>query len=112
MSCTRDCHVQQAHLVLLQHQASVDGLEAKIIGYFHRFPFQPFRAVNGRDYVVSGRLGRDSPRQCTQIDSPPQGIEPLEWMLLSSVPTTSLDEALERLAWYARRFCRSKPICY
>jgi hypothetical protein len=37
-------------------------------------------------------------------DSPPQGIEPLEWMLLSSVPTTSLDEALERLAWYARRW--------
>ena len=25
-------------------------------------------------------------------------------MLLSSVPTTSLDEVLERLAWYARRW--------
>ena len=35
---------------------------------------------------------------------PPPGVEPLEWMLLSSVPTTSLEEALERLAWYARRW--------
>jgi hypothetical protein len=35
---------------------------------------------------------------------PPHGTEPLEWMLLSSVPTTSLDDALERLDWYARRW--------
>ncbi len=37
-------------------------------------------------------------------EAPPQDTEPLEWMLLSSVPTTSLDEVLERLAWYARRW--------
>ena len=37
-------------------------------------------------------------------EAPPQGTEPLEWMLLSSVPTSSLDEVLERLAWYARRW--------
>ena len=37
-------------------------------------------------------------------DMPPRGVEPLEWMLLSSVPTTTLDEVLERLAWYARRW--------
>ena len=38
-------------------------------------------------------------------DAPAPGVEPLEWMLLlSSVPTTSFDEALERLAWYARRW--------
>ncbi|GJG94966.1 IS4 family transposase [Cupriavidus pauculus] len=34
----------------------------------------------------------------------PAGIEPLEWMLLSSVPTHSPEQALERLAWYARRW--------
>lgn len=33
-----------------------------------------------------------------------EGIEPLEWLLLSSVPTHTLAEALERLAWYARRW--------
>lgn len=37
-------------------------------------------------------------------DAPPDGVEPLEWMLLSSVPTTTLEEVLERLAWYARRW--------
>jgi hypothetical protein len=33
-----------------------------------------------------------------------EGIEPIEWMLLSSVPTHTREEALERLAWYARRW--------
>ncbi|MDX6012219.1 IS4 family transposase [Cupriavidus necator] len=37
-------------------------------------------------------------------DEPPAGIEPLEWMLLSSVPTHSPEQALERLQWYARRW--------
>jgi hypothetical protein len=33
-----------------------------------------------------------------------EGLEPLEWMLLTSVPTRTHEEALERLAWYARRW--------
>ncbi|MCA8095565.1 IS4 family transposase [Burkholderia anthina] len=37
-------------------------------------------------------------------DEPPAGVEPLEWMLLSSVPTHSPEQALERLQWYARRW--------
>jgi hypothetical protein len=36
--------------------------------------------------------------------SPPEGIEPVEWMLLTSVPTHTLEQALERLSWYARRW--------
>jgi len=35
---------------------------------------------------------------------PPQGVEPLEWMLLSSMPTQTLEDVLERLSWYARRW--------
>ncbi|SOE96936.1 Transposase DNA-binding [Burkholderia sp. D7] len=35
---------------------------------------------------------------------PPEGVEPIEWMLLSSVPTLTCEDALERLAWYARRW--------
>jgi len=34
----------------------------------------------------------------------PHGVTPLEWMLLSSVPTTTYAQALERLEWYARRW--------
>lgn len=34
----------------------------------------------------------------------PEGIEPLEWMLLTAVPTTCLQDALERVQWYAARW--------
>lgn len=37
-------------------------------------------------------------------EEPPEGLEPLEWMLLTSVPTRTHEEALERLTWYARRW--------
>ncbi|MEX3816511.1 IS4 family transposase [Paraburkholderia sp. BR13439] len=36
----------------------------------------------------------------TNVD---EGAEPLEWLLLTSVPTYTQAQALERLAWYARR---------
>lgn len=35
---------------------------------------------------------------------PPEGCEPVEWLLLTSVPTQTMEDALERLAWYARRW--------
>jgi hypothetical protein len=38
-----------------------------------------------------------------EID-PPEGVEPVEWLLLTSVATTTLEQAIERLSWYARRW--------
>jgi len=35
---------------------------------------------------------------------PPEGVRPLEWMLLTTVPTETLEQAHERLAWYATRW--------
>ncbi len=35
---------------------------------------------------------------------PPEGVDPLEWMLLSSVEVNSNTDALERLEWYAKRW--------
>jgi hypothetical protein len=35
---------------------------------------------------------------------PPAGVEPLDWKLLTSVPVTSAEQALERLEWYAARW--------
>jgi len=35
---------------------------------------------------------------------PAQGVEPIEWLLLTTVPITTTDEALSRLAWYAARW--------
>jgi hypothetical protein len=37
-------------------------------------------------------------------DSTPTNTEPLEWMLLSSVPVTGLADAIERIQWYAARW--------
>lgn len=34
----------------------------------------------------------------------PAGIEPVEWMLLSTLPVTSFESALEKLRWYAGRW--------
>ncbi|MBI4093460.1 IS4 family transposase [Candidatus Kaiserbacteria bacterium] len=35
---------------------------------------------------------------------PPQGIEPLEWMLLTNVPVKSFEDAVERVNWYKLRW--------
>jgi transposase Tn5 family protein/transposase-like protein len=35
---------------------------------------------------------------------PPAGEEPIEWLLLSSLPVSNLDEAAERVAWYSCRW--------
>jgi Transposase DNA-binding/Transposase DDE domain len=34
----------------------------------------------------------------------PEGEEPLEWLLLTSVPTTTLEQAWERVDWYRHRW--------
>jgi hypothetical protein len=36
--------------------------------------------------------------------TPAEGVEPLDWKLLTSVPVTSAEDALERLDWYAARW--------
>ena len=35
---------------------------------------------------------------------PPEGVEALDWMLLTTVAVNDFEEALERLAWYRRRW--------
>ena len=38
-----------------------------------------------------------------EIDCPP-GIEPLQWMLLTTLAVQNFDEAVEKLGWYAKRW--------
>lgn len=35
---------------------------------------------------------------------PPDGVEPISWMLLTTIPVTSFDDALEKVQWYACRW--------
>lgn len=39
-----------------------------------------------------------------EISTPPDGAEPLQWMLLTSVPVASAEDAAERVQWYTRRW--------
>jgi len=38
-----------------------------------------------------------------EADSP-EGVEPIEWMLLCTCPVTNFEEAIEKLTWYTRRW--------
>lgn len=35
----------------------------------------------------------------------PQGIQPLSWMLLTTCPVATFQEAIEKLDWYTKRWC-------
>lgn len=39
-----------------------------------------------------------------ELDPPPDGTEPIEWLLLSSLPVTTEQEAWERVQWYTCRW--------
>jgi hypothetical protein len=39
-----------------------------------------------------------------QEQDAPTGTKPLEWMLLTTVPVTCFEQAIEKLMWYARRW--------
>jgi Druantia protein DruA/Transposase DNA-binding/Transposase Tn5 dimerisation domain len=39
----------------------------------------------------------------SEVDAP-EGIEPLEWMLLTTLPANTVEEAIEKLDWYAKRW--------
>ena len=41
--------------------------------------------------------------QVTEVD-PPAGVEPIEWLLLTSDPITSIEDAWQRVEWYRRRW--------
>jgi hypothetical protein len=36
--------------------------------------------------------------------NPPKGVEPISWMLLTTIPVTSFKEALEKVQWYSCRW--------
>lgn len=70
-----------------------------------RFGF--FRFNSPQNYIKHGR------EELCDIDmyavyvlehNPPDGEEPVEWMLLSNLPVRSFDEACERVFWYSLRW--------
>lgn len=51
---------------------------------------------NGTSSEVTVILARE--------DHPPAGEKPIEWLLLTNEPVTTLDEAVRRVGWYRRRW--------
>jgi len=49
-----------------------------------------------------------APLSCTLIHvtevTPMEGQEPIEWFLITNVPTTNAEEAAEKVAWYVQRW--------
>lgn len=39
-----------------------------------------------------------------QEEDPPPGVEPLSWLLLTTVPVLSFEDAVERVQWYRQRW--------
>ena len=39
-----------------------------------------------------------------EVDAPPEIKEPIEWILITSVPTVTVEDALERVRWYTCRW--------
>jgi hypothetical protein len=39
-----------------------------------------------------------------QEQSAPSGVKPLEWVLLTTIPVSSFEQAIEKLIWYTRRW--------
>jgi len=37
-------------------------------------------------------------------ENPPQGCEPIEWLLVTTLPATTLEQAAEKLQWYLCRW--------
>lgn len=61
--------------------------------------------------VLPPRWEPDAPKEAMELwvirvweDEPPADEEPLEWLLLTSVPTVTLEQAWERVAWYTCRW--------
>jgi hypothetical protein len=81
-------------------------------------PAKPGQAARTADLLVSWqavtlRSPRNVPGQPTTVQAwvvrtwepnPPVGVEPLEWLLLTSVPVLTLQDALERITWYSCRW--------
>ena len=54
------------------------------------------RPDNWRPITVQAILARE--------EHPPEGVEPLEWMLLTDLPVKNIEDAFEKLRWYRLRW--------
>ncbi len=89
--------VAGTEVVSVPRQGKRAPREARLEVRFGRVKLTPpTRKLEFKEIDVTAILARE-------IDCP-QGIEPLEWMLLTTMAVENFDEAVEKLGWYAKRW--------
>ncbi len=80
----------------LPRQGNRAAREARMEVRYAAVNLAPAKKNGGEPISVWAVLARE-------LDAP-EGVTPLEWMLLTTMPVTNLDEAIEKLKWYALRW--------
>ena len=89
--------VSGTQLIHLPRQAQRPAREARLEVRFARVKLvPPTRKRNLKELEISAVWAQE-------VDSP-QGVQPLEWMLLTTMPVENFDPAVEKLRWYAKRW--------
>jgi hypothetical protein len=106
----RKLHDEQWRLWETMQSRPVDGIQVLLV------PRQGNRAEREAQMSVryaavelvapSGHKGAPVPvwAVLAREENAPEGVTPLEWMLLTTVPVTNFEQAVEKLIWYARRW--------
>ena len=84
------------HLVNVPRQATRPPRRAELSVRFAAVQLRPPGGARGKPLAIWAVLARE--------EHPPPGVTPLEWMLLTTLPVETFQQAVEKLHWYTRRW--------
>ncbi len=82
--------------IQVPRQGSRPTRQARLSIRFARVELRPPGRRPGKALPVWAVFARE--------EQPPAGVTPLEWMLLTTIPVESFEQAIEKLHWYTRRW--------
>jgi len=86
--------IQEVHV---PRRGRVPARVAQLAVRFNKVTLKPPQMKKGlKDLTLWAILARE--------EEAPEGVKPIEWMLLTTWPVTNFEEAKEKLAWYAIRW--------
>ena len=91
--------VDATHVVQLPRQGGRAARKATLEIRFASVQLKPPKRL-----AAGGAVSLQAWAVLAQETRAPAGVQPLEWMLLSTVAVESVEQACERLMWYARRW--------
>ena len=84
-------------IVTLPRRGSRPAREAKLIVRFQRISLRAPGYLKGQPALELWAI-------VLEEASPPAGQTPVEWLLLTNLPVENLEQAVEKVGWYAQRF--------